>query len=132
VYLHGAHVTHYQPGGASPVLLTSSRSLFTSGRAIRGGVPVIFPWFGPHPNDPHAPDHGFARILEWSVEAVEPSGDAVTLVLDTDLDISRGAVPYIVIQVIAIAAVVAFPAIATWLPEQAFDLSLPRGGKFKE
>jgi glucose-6-phosphate 1-epimerase len=45
-------------------------------------VPIIYPWFGPHPSDPHAPDHGFARILEWSVEAVEPSGETVTLVLD--------------------------------------------------
>jgi glucose-6-phosphate 1-epimerase len=80
VYLQGAHVTHFQPDGAVPVLFTSSRSRFTSGRAIRGGVPVIFPWFGPHPNDPKAPDHGFARILEWSMQAVEPSGEAVSLV----------------------------------------------------
>jgi len=47
-------------------------------------------------------------------------------------DIYRGAVPYVVIQVIVIAAVIALPDIATWLPEQAFDLSLPHGGKFKE
>ncbi|MGH2652030.1 MAG: D-hexose-6-phosphate mutarotase, partial [Actinomycetota bacterium] len=80
VYLHGAHVTHYQPNGADPVLFTSSRSRFTSGRAIRGGVPVVFPWFGPHPSDLQAPDHGFARILEWSVEAVEASEETVTLV----------------------------------------------------
>ena len=47
-------------------------------------------------------------------------------------DIYRGAVPYVVIQVIVIAAVIALPDIATWLPEQAFALSLPHGGKFKE
>ena len=81
VYLQGAHVTHYHPHGALPVLFTSSRSRFTSGRPIRGGVPIVFPWFGPHPSDPHAPDHGFARILEWSVEAVEPSDETVTMTL---------------------------------------------------
>jgi len=81
VYLQGAHVTHYQPRESRPVLFTSSRSRFTSGHAIRGGVPIVFPWFGPHPSDPRAPDHGFARILEWSVEAVELSGETVTLVL---------------------------------------------------
>lgn len=81
VYLQGAHVTHYQPHGARPVLFTSSRSRFAHGHAIRGGVPIVFPWFGPHPSDPRAPAHGFARILEWSVEAVEASGETVTLVL---------------------------------------------------
>lgn len=81
VYLHGAHVTHYQPNGVDAVLFTSSESRFVAGRAIRGGVPVVFPWFGPHPSDRQAPDHGFARILEWSVEAVECSPETTTLVL---------------------------------------------------
>jgi hypothetical protein len=69
VYLHGAHVTHYQSAGA-PLLFTSPRSQFVAGRAIRGGVPVIFPWFGPRADAPSAPEHGFARIAEWSVESV--------------------------------------------------------------
>src|SRR5262245_33767303 len=81
VYVQGAHVTHYQPHGALPVLFTSSRSRFTSGRPIRGGVPIVFPWFGSHPSDLQAPDHGFARIMEWSVEAVEASGETATLML---------------------------------------------------
>jgi glucose-6-phosphate 1-epimerase len=80
VYLHGAHVTHYQPRGTSPVLFISPRSLYAAGRAIRGGVPVIFPWFGPHPTEAHAPEHGFARVLEWTVEAVEEGGDDTTVV----------------------------------------------------
>ena len=68
VYLHGAHVTHFQPASSAPVLFISPRSAFAAGRAIRGGVPVIFPWFGPHPDDPRAPDHGFARTADgpWS------------------------------------------------------------------
>jgi len=85
VYLHGAHVTHYQPIGGTPVLFTSPHSQFAPGKAIRGGVPVIFPWFGPRGGHPAAPEHGFARVAEWSVESVERAIDgAVILVLRLD------------------------------------------------
>jgi glucose-6-phosphate 1-epimerase len=81
VYLHGAHVTHYQPPSSPPLLFTSPRSAFGPGRAIRGGVPVIFPWFGPNPDDPHAAEHGFARVLEWEVESVGLEQDGVAIAL---------------------------------------------------
>src|SRR5439155_4527133 len=48
IYLHGAHVTHFQPRGSRPVLFLSTRSNFDAGKPIRGGVPLIFPWFGPY------------------------------------------------------------------------------------
>ncbi len=85
VYLHGAHVTHHRPVGHHPLLFLSSRSQFVVGKAIRGGVPVIFPWFGARAGDPGAPDHGFARTTEWAVESVERPGDgsvAITLGLE--------------------------------------------------
>jgi hypothetical protein len=50
LYTQGAHVAHWTPGGLRPVLFTSSKSLFAPGKAIRGGVPICFPWFGPHPD----------------------------------------------------------------------------------
>jgi glucose-6-phosphate 1-epimerase len=81
IYLHGAHVTHHQPVAQAPLLFLSARSRFTPGTAIRGGVPIVFPWFGPHVGHPRAPDHGFARISEWSVESVERAGDGVAIVL---------------------------------------------------
>jgi glucose-6-phosphate 1-epimerase len=68
IYLHGAHVTHWKPRGAAPVLFLSSRSLYEPGKAIRGGVPVIFPWFGPRSDGTAGPMHGFARTMEWAVE----------------------------------------------------------------
>ena len=95
VYLHGAHVTHFQPAASPPVLFMSPRSAFAPGRAIRGGVPVIFPWFGPNPDDARLPAHGFARTAEWAVESVE--GDAasvaIALVLGSD-DITRTLWPH--------------------------------------
>src|SRR5262245_60139056 len=76
VFLQGAQVTYWQPQGARPVLFTSPNSSFTPDHAIRGGVPVIFPWFGPKADAPAAPQHGFARIAPWRLEAVEADGRA--------------------------------------------------------
>ncbi len=55
IYLHGAHVTGWQPRGSESVLFVSSKSRWESGRAIRGGVPICFPWFGNKADDPTAP-----------------------------------------------------------------------------
>src|SRR5580658_5370860 len=65
IYQHGAHMAHWTPSGQKPVLFVSSKSLFTEGKAIRGGVPIIFPWFGPRSDDKPGPMHGFARTALW-------------------------------------------------------------------
>jgi D-hexose-6-phosphate mutarotase len=64
IYLHGAHVTHFQKNGEPPLLFISARSHFAAGQPIRGGVPICFPWFG---NRDGEPSHGFARITEWQL-----------------------------------------------------------------
>ncbi len=64
--LYGAHVLSYVPAGEKDLLWVSHRSAFEEGKAIRGGVPVCFPWFGPHPEGLPLPQHGFARILNWT------------------------------------------------------------------
>jgi glucose-6-phosphate 1-epimerase len=83
MYCHGAHVARWQPSHAEePVLFMSRRSFFEPGRPIRGGVPVCFPWFGPHPTARSAASHGFARTSEWTlVDAVESSDGDVSLTL---------------------------------------------------
>jgi D-hexose-6-phosphate mutarotase len=80
VALQGGQVVTYQPHDQQPVLWVSERSIYAPGKAIRGGIPVCWPWFGPHPDDPHKPQHGFARTAMWQVlgtTLVEP--DAVQL-----------------------------------------------------
>jgi glucose-6-phosphate 1-epimerase len=79
VYLSGAHVTHYQPRGQEPVLYVSPNSAWQAGKAIRGGVPVIFPWFGSRESDPSAM-HGFVRLQNWDVAEVKRDGDSVRAV----------------------------------------------------
>ena len=73
IYLHGAHVTRWQPSHAdAPVLWMSEQSFCQDGKPIRGGVPICFPWFGPHGADATAPAHGFGRLGDWTlVGAVE-------------------------------------------------------------
>ena len=82
LYLQGAHVTHWAPRGQRPVLFVSSKSSFAPGKAIRGGVPVIFPWFGPRSDGKPGPSHGFARTLEWTVADTSiRDGDRVEITL---------------------------------------------------
>ena len=66
VYLQGAHVTAYAPRAAAPVLFLSRASRFEHGVPIRGGIPIVFPWFGRKAGDPAAPLHGPARLAAWS------------------------------------------------------------------
>jgi glucose-6-phosphate 1-epimerase len=74
LYLQGAQVTAWRPRDERPVLFTSPKSAFASGRAIRGGIPIIFPWFGPFRHAPTAPQHGFARTTTWHLDGVETAG----------------------------------------------------------
>jgi glucose-6-phosphate 1-epimerase len=75
LYLQGAHLTKWTPRGQRPVLFLSPKSLFTPGKAIRGGVPIIFPWFGDRSDGKPGPAHGFARITEWAMEAAKLRSD---------------------------------------------------------
>lgn len=73
IYLHGAHVTGFQKKGEAPLLFMSKSSEFLSDKPLRGGVPIIFPWFGPREG---LPAHGFARTVAWVLteRSVRPDG----------------------------------------------------------
>jgi glucose-6-phosphate 1-epimerase len=83
IYLHGAHITHWQPTGHTQVLFLSTQSKFEPTKAIRGGIPICFPWFGPGPDPAHpiTPAHGFARTSEWTLDSVEQNPESVTVTL---------------------------------------------------
>lgn len=72
IYLHGAHVTHFQKKGDPPLLFLSQCSRFAENEPIRGGIPVIFPWFGPREG---MPQHGFVRLKSWELKEVAPAPD---------------------------------------------------------
>jgi D-hexose-6-phosphate mutarotase len=82
LYFQGAQVTAWQPGGERPVLFTSPNATIQPGKAIRGGIPIIFPWFGPNRHSLAAPQHGFARTATWRLDRVERLGtESLTLTL---------------------------------------------------
>jgi len=86
LYLQGAHLTQWQPTGHDAVLFLSERSAFEPGKAIRGGVPIIFPWFGPRTATPDStrtdgPSHGFARTADWTLAFAALAGDDLHLTL---------------------------------------------------
>ena len=97
IYLQGAHLTHWQPKGQEPVLFLSEHSNYKPGKAIRGGIPICFPWFGNRADGP-GPAHGFARTQTWELAFAAlmsefGHGDKLqmTFVLDpTDLSESLG------------------------------------------
>ncbi len=81
VSLYGAHVLSYQPSGMEEVLWMSPLSAFESGKAIRGGIPVCFPWFGPHATDNQKAVHGFARLMSWEVKSTENQADGASVIV---------------------------------------------------
>lgn len=87
VYLHSAHLTHFQPTGHAPVLYLSPTSDFATGKPIRGGIPICFPWFGPdtrgRAGGKPGPSHGFARLLSFTLAFAgllpSPDGESTDL-----------------------------------------------------
>ena len=72
IYLPGAHVTQFRKRDEPPLLFMSQCSRFAEGQPIRGGVPIIFPWFGPREG---LPQHGFARLKTWDAEELASAAD---------------------------------------------------------
>jgi glucose-6-phosphate 1-epimerase len=86
IYLHGAQVTSWRPAGADEVLFVSQQSLFVDGKAIRGGIPICFPWFRGKADNAKAPAHGVVRTKEWELTGIAQEGDAVTATFATESD----------------------------------------------
>ena len=86
IYLHGAQVTSWRPAGAEEVLFLSRLSRWEEGRAIRGGIPICFPWFRAKADNPQAPAHGVVRTRAWRLDAVREQAGAVALTLSTESD----------------------------------------------
>ncbi len=72
IYLHGAQVTSFCRKNESPLLFMSQCSRFAPEQPIRGGIPVVFPWFGMREG---LGQHGFARLKEWELKEFSPSPD---------------------------------------------------------
>ncbi len=86
IYLHGAQVVSWRPAGADEVLFLSAESRFEDGKAIRGGIPICFPWFRGKADNPKAPAHGVVRTKEWTLKGIARAGDGVLVTFATESD----------------------------------------------
>jgi glucose-6-phosphate 1-epimerase len=86
IHLHGAQVTSWKPAGAEEVIFLSRRARWEQGKAIRGGIPICFPWFRGKADNPQAPAHGVVRTQMWALESIEQGADAVSVSLSTASD----------------------------------------------
>ena len=73
----GAQLLHFQPRGQKPWLWCAAK--WPQVGAIRGGVPVCWPWYGRHPSENAWPSHGWARLLDWKLIDSTESEAGVTL-----------------------------------------------------
>ncbi|CAE7587645.1 HET-E1 [Symbiodinium sp. CCMP2456] len=106
VYLWGATLTSYKTADGTERIFVSPGALFDGKKAIRGGVPVVFPQFG-QPDKAMA-QHGFARTSFWSVASIEDSPEASTVVLalaDNEATRSVWNFPFNLEYVVSLSAV---------------------------
>lgn len=81
ILLQGAQLMHFAPRNQKPWIFTNDQTPFIPGKEIYAGVPVIFPWFNRLKKFPDAPNHGFARSANWTVET--QSDELVSLSLSS-------------------------------------------------
>lgn len=95
VALQGAQVLSWQPNGHAPVIWLSPKERLGTGKPVRGGTPVCWPWFANHPSDATKPAHGFVRTRQWACDGVETSAAGVRVFLSTSTtDADRSLWPH--------------------------------------
>jgi D-hexose-6-phosphate mutarotase len=77
VALHGAQLLEWTPLDQKPVIYVSPEAIYHEGKAVRGGIPVCWPWFGHHESDPQLPQHGFVRSRFWELAEASESDTGV-------------------------------------------------------
>jgi glucose-6-phosphate 1-epimerase len=77
VFLHGAHLASFRTSEHGELLWMSDQAVYAAGKALRGGVPLCFPWFGAHATNSQLPAHGFARTTAFQFEGSERRRDNV-------------------------------------------------------
>ncbi len=82
ISVYGGQILSFQPKGeAEDVLFLSPSAYYKPGKAIKGGAPICWPWFGPDPEGKGRAAHGFARNRMWEVKSTESLGDGGTKVV---------------------------------------------------
>jgi glucose-6-phosphate 1-epimerase len=82
ISVYAGQVLSFQPADqAHDLLFLSDAAYYQAGKAIKGGIPVCWPWFGPDPEDRGRAAHGFVRNRPWSVRATEALANGDTQII---------------------------------------------------
>ena len=82
ISLYGGHIMQWTPIGHKPVIFMSPKAVFAQGKALRGGIPICWPWFGKNTEDASLPSHGIARTALWQHAGTETlENGAVRIIL---------------------------------------------------
>ena len=83
---HGGQLVSFMDTSSKQEWLwLSSKASLIGDKAIRGGAPICWPWFGPSPNS-QLPQHGYARLLSWDLISCETDEDQMMIRLSCKLD----------------------------------------------
>ena len=78
ISIHGGHLLWFKPTGQKDVIWLSETAEFHPQKAIRGGVPICWPWFGRIAE----PAHGFARTSQWTLTEHKEDHNDVQICLE--------------------------------------------------
>lgn len=128
VSLLGGQVLSYQPVNAKhDMLFVSNNAYFETGKAIKGGTPICWPWFAAHPGDDTLPFHGLVRNQLWRVASTEyrDNGEVVLTLLFHDGEYTRQYWPYAfeLKEVITIGAKLGIELTTTNTSTDVFELT---------
>jgi len=71
IYLLGGNLTHFKPKAEEKVIFDGKKSYILPNKSAHFGIPICWPWFGPHPTDTDKPQHGFARTMLWEISETQ-------------------------------------------------------------
>lgn len=78
IALQGGQLLLWQPSEQKPVIWLSENAIFDKNVAIRGGIPICWPWFGKI----KSPPHGFVRTEIWSLLSCKESQEQISICLN--------------------------------------------------
>ena len=95
---YGAQVLSFIPKGGEDILWQTTPDILAEaergGNALRGGIPICWPWFRTHPTMPEAPSHGLVRTAVWTLESEAYAPDHATIIFTMDTDGNHPAFPH--------------------------------------
>ncbi|MEM9121273.1 MAG: D-hexose-6-phosphate mutarotase [Cyanobacteria bacterium P01_F01_bin.56] len=128
ISVYGGQVLAFKPQSIThDLMFVSDNAYYQSGKAIKGGVPVCWPWFGPDPEGQGRPSHGFARNRLWTVKRTETLTNGATHITlgFSDTDDTRALWPYsfaLTIE-ITVGQALAVALVTRNLSDRPFDIT---------